>query len=156
VLGPLISARQLARVKDYVEQGRAEGGEVVVGGEQIGDRGYFFQPTVIGGTRNDMTVVREEIFGPVIAAQRFDSVEEVIALANDSSYGLSSSVWTQNISNAHRIARDLRTGQVGINTAVVADWDLPIGGYRQSGWGRENGFDAVENYLQTKAVAIAL
>lgn len=156
VLGPLISARQLARVKGYVEQGRAEGGEVVVGGEQIGDRGYFFQPTVISGTRNDMTIVREEIFGPVIAAQRFHSIEEVISLANDSSYGLSSSVWTQNISSAHRIARDLRTGQVGINTAVVADWDLPIGGYRQSGWGRENGFDAVENYLQTKAVAIAL
>ena len=103
-----------------------------------------------------MTIVREEIFGPVIAAQSFSGIDEVIALANDSTYGLSSSVWTQNISHAHRIAQELVTGQVGINTAAVADWDLPIGGYRQSGWGRENGFEAVENYLQTKAVAVAL
>ena len=156
VIGPLISARQLERVQGYVDRGRQEGGEVVYGGAQIGVAGYFFQPTVIGETRNDMTIVREEIFGPVIAAQRFDSIEEVVALANDSTYGLSSSVWTQNISHGHRIARELATGQVGINTAMVADWDLPVGGYRQSGWGRENGFDAVENYLQTKAVAVAL
>jgi phenylacetaldehyde dehydrogenase len=156
VIGPLISDRQLARVKGYVEKGRAEGGEIICGGEQIGDTGYFFQPTLIGSTRNDMTIVREEIFGPVIAAQRFDTVEEVIALANDSNYGLSSSVWTQNITHGHKIARELITGQVGINTAMVADWDLPVGGYRQSGWGRENGFEAVENYLQTKAVAVAL
>jgi phenylacetaldehyde dehydrogenase len=156
VIGPLISEKQLARVKGYVDKGRAEGGEVICGGEQIGASGYFFQPTLIGNTRNDMTIVREEIFGPVIAAQSFGTVEEVIALANDSTYGLSSSVWTQNITHGHKIARELITGQVGINTAMVADWDLPVGGYRQSGWGRENGFDAVENYLQTKAVAIAL
>ncbi|MFT7288576.1 MAG: phenylacetaldehyde dehydrogenase [Halieaceae bacterium] len=156
VLGPLISARQLERVRGYVQKGRDEGGEIVYGGEQIGEEGYFFQPTVIGNTRNDMAVVREEIFGPVIAAQSFSTVDEVIALANDSEYGLSSSVWTQNISHGHRIARELVTGQVGINTAMVADWDLPIGGYKQSGWGRENGFDAVANYLQTKAVAVAL
>ena len=83
-------------------------------------------------------------------------IKEAIAVANDSDYGLSSSVWTQNISHAHKIARELVTGQVGINTAMVADWDLPIGGYKQSGWGRGNGFDAVENYLQTKAVSVAL
>jgi phenylacetaldehyde dehydrogenase len=156
VLGPLISARQLERVHGYVAKGIAEGGQILCGGGQIGERGYFFEPTLIGETRNDMTIVREEIFGPVIAAQRFDTVDEVITLANDSSYGLSSSVWTQNITQGHRIARQLVTGQVGINTAAVADWDLPVGGYRQSGWGRENGFDAVANYLQTKAVAVAL
>lgn len=156
VLGPLISARQLERVSGYVEKGRAEGAEIVHGGKQLGDTGYFFEPTVLGNTRNDMTVSREEIFGPVIAAQRFDTVEEAISLANDTEYGLSSSVWTQNITHAHKIARELVTGQVGINTAMVADWDLPVGGYKQSGWGRENGLDAVENYLQTKAVAIAL
>ena len=156
VLGPLVSARQLERVQGYVDAGRSEGGEIVYGGSQIGSEGYFFEPTVIGNTRNDMTIVREEIFGPVIAAQAFSTVEEAISLANDSDYGLSSSVWTQNISHAHKIARELVTGQVGINTAMVADWDLPIGGYKQSGWGRENGFDAVENYLQTKAVSVAL
>lgn len=156
VVGPLVSERQLARVQGYVDTGRAEGGEVVAGGGRIGDRGYFFQPTLIAATSNDMTIVKEEIFGPVIAAQKFSDVDEVIALANDTEYGLSSSVWTQDVSTAHRIAKRLRTGQVGINTAAVADWDLPIGGYKQSGWGRENGFDAVANYLQTKAVAIAI
>mgnify|MGYP006271933217 CR=1 FL=1 len=156
VLGPLVSQRQLERVSAYVDRGRAEGGDVLCGGERIGREGYFFPPTVIANTRNDMTVVREEIFGPVIAAQRFTSVDEVIALANDSEYGLSSSVWTQNISDGHRIARALVTGQVGINTAAVADWDLPVGGYRQSGWGRENGFDAVANYLETKSIAVGL
>lgn len=156
VLGPLVSAKQLERVSGYVNTGSAEGGEIVCGGGRIGDAGYFFEPTLITKTTNAMTISREEIFGPVIAAQSFDSADEVLALANDSSYGLSSSVWTQNLSLAHRMARDLVTGQVGINTAMVADWDLPVGGYKQSGWGRENGFDAVANYLQTKAVAIAL
>ena len=156
VIGPLVSERQLTRVKGYVDTGRAEGGEIVVGGDQIGEKGYFFQPTLIAATNNDMTIVKEEIFGPVIAAQKFSDMDEVIALANDNEYGLSSSVWTQDITSAHRIARRLRTGQVGINTAAVADWDLPIGGYKQSGWGRENSFDAVSNYLQTKAVAVAL
>ncbi|MFK7830436.1 MAG: aldehyde dehydrogenase [Congregibacter sp.] len=156
VLGPLVSAKQLERVSGYVNTGREEGGNIVCGGGRIGEQGYFFEPTLITNTTNDMTIVREEIFGPVIAAQSFASADEVVALANDSTYGLSSSVWTQNLSLAHRMARDLVTGQVGINTAMVADWDLPVGGYKQSGWGRENGFDAVANYLQTKAVAIAL
>lgn len=156
VIGPVISERQLSRVMSYIEKGRTEGGEIIAGGSQIGDDGYYIEPTLIGETTNDMTIVQEEIFGPVIAAQKFSGIDEVVALANDTTYGLSSSVWTKNISHAHRIAKDLRTGQVGINTSVVADWDLPIGGYKQSGWGRENGYDAVENYLQTKSVAVAL
>ena len=156
VVGPVISERQLNRVQSYIDKGREEGGEIVVGGNQIGDKGFFIEPTLIAQTTNDMTVVKEEIFGPVIAAQKFAGVEEAISLANDSPYGLSSSVWTQNISNALHITKRLRTGQVGVNTAAVADWDLPVGGYKQSGWGRENGYDAVENYLQTKSVAIAI
>ena len=104
----------------------------------------------------EMTVAREEIFGPVLVVQIFTDTDEVIALANDTDYGLSSAVWTQNISTAHYVAARLRTGQVGINCAAVADWDLPIGGYKQSGWGRENGFEGLSNYLQTKAVAVAI
>lgn len=156
VLGPLVSAKQLARVQSFVATGRDEGDEIVYGGEQIGDTGYFFQPTVVSARSGTSTLIREEIFGPVITAQPFGDIDEVIALANASSYGLSSSVWTQNLSHAHKLAKSLVAGQVGVNTGAVADWDLPIGGYRQSGWGRENGFDAVANYLQTKAVAMSL
>ncbi|MEQ8514882.1 MAG: aldehyde dehydrogenase family protein [Chromatocurvus sp.] len=156
VLGPLVSAKQLARVESFVARGRDEGDEIVYGGRQIGDTGYFFEPTVVNARSEASTLMREEIFGPVITAQPFNDMGEVIGLANASSYGLSSSVWTQNLSHAHKLAKSLATGQVGINTAAVADWDLPIGGYRQSGWGRENGYDAIANYLQTKAVAISL
>jgi phenylacetaldehyde dehydrogenase len=156
LIGPLVSARQLARVQSFIAAGLAEGDEIIVGGEQIGSTGYFFRPTVVGARSSDSTLIREEIFGPVITAQRFSDLEEVIAMANASSYGLSSSVWTQNLSHAHRLAKALVTGQVAVNVGSVADWDLPIGGYRQSGWGRENGYDAVANYLQTKSVAISL
>ncbi len=156
LVGPLVSAKQLARVQSFVATGVTEGDEIVFGGEQIGSTGYFFQPTVVSARSSESTLMREEIFGPVITAQRFGDIEEVIALANASSYGLSSTVWTQNLSHAHRLAKALVTGQVAINVGSVADWDLPIGGYRQSGWGRENGYDAVANYLQTKSVAIAL
>lgn len=156
LIGPVISERQLARVTSYIDQGRAEGGIVLAGGNRIDTDGYYVEPTVFSGTHNDMTIVKEEIFGPVIAAQKFSDLDEVIALANDSTYGLSASVWTQNISHAHHIVKRLKTGQIGVNKAAVADWDLPVGGYKQSGWGRENGYDGLSNYLQTKAVAIEI
>lgn len=156
LIGPIISETQMNRVKNYIDTGRKEGGEILCGGEQMDEDGYFLQPTLIGNVTNEMVVAREEIFGPVIVAQKFTEFDEVIALANDSDYGLSSAVWTKDLSTAHRTAKALRTGQVGINVGAVADWDLPIGGYKQSGWGRENGFDGISNYLQTKAVAISL
>ncbi len=156
ILGPLISERQLSRVQDYIASGVSEGGEIVCGGDRIGDEGYFLSPTVIANVNSNMQVVREEIFGPVLVVQKFSDTDDVIARANDSEYGLSSAVWTQNISTAHYVAARLRTGQVGINAAAVADWDLPIGGYKQSGWGRENGFEGLSNYLQTKSVAVAI
>lgn len=156
LLGPLVSERQLDRVQGYIQSGVQEGGEVICGGKRIGEDGYFVSPTVIGNVNPDMTIVREEIFGPVLVVQKFADTDEVIAAANDSEYGLSSAVWTQDISTAHYVAARLRTGQVGVNCAAVADWDLPIGGYKQSGWGRENGYDGLSNYLQTKAVAIAI
>lgn len=154
-MGPVVSAKQFERVKGYIEKGQAEGGEIVTGGGRIGDNGYFLEPTIIANTTNDMVVSREEIFGPVIAAQKFGDVEEVVKLANDSDYGLSAAVWTRDISTALDLTKRLTTGQVQVNCAGFADWDFPIGGYKQSGWGRENSFDAVENYLHTKSVAIA-
>lgn len=156
ILGPLVSATQLSRVQSYIDSGRSEGGEIVCGGNRIGEEGYFIAPTIIANVNPEMTVVREEIFGPVLVVQKFTDTDAVIASANDSEYGLSSAVWTQDISMAHYVAKRLRTGQVGINCAAVADWDLPIGGYKQSGWGRENGFDGLANYLQTKAVAVSI
>ncbi|MEM1232114.1 MAG: aldehyde dehydrogenase family protein [Pseudomonadota bacterium] len=155
-MGPVVSARQQQRVLGYIDKGTAEGADIACGGKALDRPGYFIEPTVMTNTNNAMTVVREEIFGPVLVAQRFREPEEVLALANDSDYGLSAVVWTENLSHGHRFARQLRAGNVGINTAASADWDLPIGGFKKSGWGRENGPDGLNNYLETKAVVAAL
>ncbi|MFA3791216.1 aldehyde dehydrogenase family protein [Aliiglaciecola sp. SL4] len=156
LLGPLISAKQQARVLNYIEKGREEGGEIVAGGNRIGDKGFFVSPTVIGNTTNDMTVVREEIFGPVLVAQRFSEIDEVVTMANDSDYGLSAVIWTNMLGEAHKLARRIRAGNISINAGSSADWDLPIGGFKQSGWGRENGLEGLMNYLDTKAVVTSL
>lgn len=155
-VGPLVSDKQLDRVLSYIALGADEGGDILVGGNRRGDSGYFVEPTVIANVNNDMRVTREEIFGPVLAAQSFATVDEVVASANDTDYGLSAAVWTRDISLAHRIARRIRAGHVGINTQMAADLDLPIGGYKQSGWGRENGSEGLNLYLQTKAVVVDL
>jgi len=156
MLGPLISKRQLERVSAHVENSRNEGAEVLIGGHSLGTEGYCYAPTVIGNTKNDMSISQEEIFGPVLVAQKFSDMEEVINLANDSVYGLSSAVWTKDISLAHKMAKRINAGQVTINCCGGADWDVPIGGYKQSGWGRENGEDGLNNYLQTKSVFVSL
>jgi len=156
LVGPLISEKQMNRVLGYIEKGRSEGGEVLIGGSRIGDTGFFVEPTVIANTHNQMTVVREEIFGPVLVVQQFSDIDQVVTLANDSDFGLSAVIWTQKLVEGHRLARRIKAGNVGINTAASADWDLPIGGMKQSGWGRENGEEGLMNYLQTKAVVASL
>ena len=155
-VGPLVSDRQLDRVLGYIAAGSDEGGDIVCGGTRRGETGYFVEPTVIANVTNQMRVTREEIFGPVLAAQAFESVDEVVAAANDTDYGLSAAVWTRDISLGHRMARRLRAGHVGINTQMAADLDLPIGGFKQSGWGRENGSEGLSLYLDTKAVVVDL
>ena len=155
-LGPLISAKQLERVTGYVEGGVAAGGRVVSGGCRIGDRGYFFEPTVIVDVDQSMQVMREEIFGPVLGVMAFSDVEQAIELANDSPYGLASSVWTRDITAGHSIARRLKAGRVGINVHRAGGVHMPAGGYRQSGWGRENGAEGLEAFLETKSVVSAL
>lgn len=156
MFGPLVSERQLSRVSNYVDIGRKEGADILCGGEAVGEQGFCYAPTVIGNTRNDMKISREEIFGPVLVAQKFSDTDEVVALANDTEYGLSSAVWTQDITLAHQMAKRIKAGQVTINCCGGADWDVPIGGYKQSGWGRENGEDGLNNYLQTKSVFVSL
>lgn len=155
-MGPLISDEQFEKVLGYLRSGTEQGAAAVVGGGRQGDRGYFVQPTVLTDTSNDMKVVQEEIFGPVVCAMPFDDPDEIARAANDTSYGLAAGIFTRDISKAHRTAARLRAGTVWINTYHVFDAAQPFGGYKESGWGREMGHQVLENYLETKAVCVAL
>jgi phenylacetaldehyde dehydrogenase len=155
-MGPLVSDEQLSRVTGYLESGRADGATAVTGGGRWGDSGYFVEPTVLTHTRPDMKVVREEIFGPVVVAAPFQSIDDIAAVANDSEYGLGAGIWTQDISKAHALAKKLRAGTVWINCYNVFDASLPFGGYKQSGWGREMGHEVLEAYTEVKAVTAQL
>lgn len=157
-IGPVISARQRERVMGYIDSGRAEGAQVVAGGQAVQGEGFFIQPTVLVNTRPDMKVVREEIFGPVLSTQLFDddSLEQLAARGNDTEYGLSASIWTRDLRTAHQMVRRLHAGNVRVNAAAALDFAMPFGGYKQSGWGRENGREGVEAYTELKSVAIDL
>ncbi|MCG6157587.1 aldehyde dehydrogenase family protein [Rubinisphaera margarita] len=155
-MGPMVSQIQHNRVCGYLESGLEEGARAVVGGKKTGDRGYFIEPTVLVDTQKDMKVIREEIFGPVVAAVPFDDLDELVDSANDTQYGLAAAVWTRDISLGHKIARRLKAGTVWVNCYNVFDSSLPFGGYKQSGWGREMGYEAIRNYTQTKAVTVHL
>jgi phenylacetaldehyde dehydrogenase len=155
-MGPLVSEEQLNRVCGYLESGFSEGAKATVGGERHGDKGYFVKPTVLVDTRENMKVIREEIFGPVVAAIPFSDPAEVVARANGTVYGLAAGIWTRDIGKAHRLAADLRAGTVWVNCYNVFDAALPFGGYKQSGWGREMGHAALELYTEVKAICTAL
>jgi phenylacetaldehyde dehydrogenase len=156
-MGPLVSDEQLRRVTGLVQSGMAEGAKAVAGGGgRHGNRGYFVEPTVLTNTHPEMTVVREEIFGPVVVAAPFSDLDEVAAVANDSPYGLGAGIWTKDISKAHALAKKLRAGSVYVNCYNVFDAALPFGGYKQSGWGREMGHEVLENYTEVKAVTTLL
>ena len=155
-MGPLVSEEQLNKVCSYLESGLSEGAKATTGGARHGDEGYFVKPTVLVNTHENMKVMREEIFGPVVAAIPFDDPKDLVIRANDTVYGLAAGVWTRDIGKAHRVAAQLKAGTVWINCYNVFDAALPFGGYKQSGWGREMGHDALELYTQVKAVCAAI
>ena len=155
-LGPLISAKQRERVLSYIESGRAEGAELVTGGGTVGDQGYFVEPTIFTNTRPDMKIVQEEIFGPVLSVATFGGLEDVARLGNATSYGLGAGVYTSNVGTAHKAARLLDAGMVWVNCYGRTDKSLPFGGFKQSGWGRENGPEGLDAYLEKKAVYVKL
>ncbi|MGH3452000.1 MAG: aldehyde dehydrogenase family protein [Haloechinothrix sp.] len=155
-LGPLVSQEQFDRVTGYLDQGLSDGARALTGGKRWGEQGYFVEPTVLVDVKPEFSVVREEIFGPVVAALPFSADNGVMASANDSVYGLAAGVWTRDISKAHRAAKQLKAGSVWVNQYNGFDTALPFGGYKQSGWGRELGAAAIDLYTQTKAVNIAL
>ncbi len=158
-LGALVSKDQMDTVMSYIEAGKAEGAKLVCGGERadIGTgKGYFVKPTIFDDVDVDMRISREEIFGPVLATIRFQDTEDAIAKGNATVYGLAAAVWTRDVSKAHRVARALKAGTVWVNTYNLYDPALPFGGFKESGFGRDQGRDALEKYTQTKSVWVNL
>ena len=158
-MGPLVSDEQYQKVSGYIESGKQEGGEIVAGGKyDNASGGHFVHPTVFSKTNADMTLVKEEIFGPVVCAQPFsdENLEKIASEANNTNFGLAASIWTKNISVAHKLAAKIRSGTVWINCHNIFDASLPFGGYKESGWGREMGHEVLKNYTELKAITVNL
>ncbi len=154
-IGPLVSSAQMDRVLGYIAKGRQEGGDLVVGGERVASPGYFVAPTVFRGT-NDLTISQDEIFGPVATVISFGDIDEAIAIANDTRYGLSASVWTRDLATAHRAAARIRAGTVRVNGGVPVDPRMPWGGFHSSGLGRELSYSGIEACTEEKSVTISI
>jgi gamma-glutamyl-gamma-aminobutyraldehyde dehydrogenase len=158
-IGPMIEQAHLDKVLGYIETGRAEGAAVTTGGQRamVDSGGYFVEPTIFDDVQNTMTIARDEIFGPVISTIPFDTEDEAIALANDTSYGLAASVWTKDIDQALRVARTIKAGTVSVNCYSEGDISTPFGGYKESGFGgRDKGLEALDQYTEQKTIWIAV
>jgi len=154
--GPQVSQLQFDRIMGYIEAGKQEGATVETGGKRKGDKGYFIEPTIFSNVTDDMKIMQEEIFGPVCSIAKFKTKEDAIRVGNNTSYGLAAAVHTKNLNTAIEVSNALRAGTVWVNTYNTLHWQLPFGGYKESGIGRELGEAALENYVQTKTVSIRL
>ena len=156
-IGAITTQAQNDTIMGYIARGQAEGATLICGGEQLDfGRGHYIAPTLFGHVTGDMAIAREEIFGPVLSVMPFDTVDEAIAIANDTEYGLAASVWTKNIDKALMVTRRVRAGRFWVNTTLSGGPELPIGGFKQSGWGREAGMMGVEEYTQVKSTHIEI
>ncbi|MDY6949478.1 MAG: aldehyde dehydrogenase family protein [Pseudomonadota bacterium] len=155
-LGPLISDKQRERVLEYIEVGRQEGAELIAGGQKVGDRGFFVEPTIFADVNANMRIVKEEIFGPVLTATPFDDMDDMIRQSNATRYGLGAGVYTRDVNKAHYIADRLQSGNVWVNCYGIMHPALPFGGFKESGWGRESGSEGMEAFLEQKSVVIQL
>jgi aldehyde dehydrogenase (NAD+) len=154
--GPQVSESQFDRIMGYIESGKREGATLACGGERVGDRGYFIQPTVFSDVQDEMKIAREEIFGPVMSIIAFKDMDEVISRANRTTYGLAAGVWTRDIKKAHAVANSVRAGTVWVNCYHVLDTRAPFGGFKQSGMGRELGEYGLQQYTEVKTVTLKL
>jgi aldehyde dehydrogenase (NAD+) len=154
--GPQVSQEQLDKILNYIQSGQNQGAKLIVGGQRVGDRGFFVSPTIFDEVRDDMEIARDEIFGPVVGVLPFDSMDEVVERANSTYYGLAAAVWTRDLNKAHTYAKRVKAGTVWVNCYHVVDTTTPFGGFKMSGQGRENGEAALEHYTETKTVTIKL
>jgi succinate-semialdehyde dehydrogenase/glutarate-semialdehyde dehydrogenase len=155
-VGPLIDDAQRSKVQELVEDAKSKGARVLVGGGPTGERGYFYEPTVLADVPEDASLLREEIFGPVAPVASFESEEDAVHAANNTEYGLVAYVYTSDIKRALRVVEGLETGMVGLNQGIVSNPAAPFGGVKQSGFGREGGYEGIQEYLETKYVAVNL
>jgi succinate-semialdehyde dehydrogenase/glutarate-semialdehyde dehydrogenase len=154
-VGPLIDAAQREKVSELVSDATGRGARVLLGAQQLGDRGYFYAPTVLAGVPDDARLLEEEIFGPVAPVASFSTEQQAIEAANRTEYGLVAYLYTRDLDRAFRVCEAIETGMVGLNQGVVSNPAAPFGGVKQSGFGREGGFEGLGEYLETKYVALA-
>jgi aldehyde dehydrogenase (NAD+) len=154
--GPQVSQEQMDKILGYIDLGQKQGAKLIVGGKRSGSQGYFVEPTIFDGVKDEMAIAKDEIFGPVVSVLPFKSVEEVVRRANDTTYGLAAAVWTKDIDKAHLFARQVKAGTVWVNCYHKVDTTTPFGGFKMSGQGRENGEAALEHYTEVKTVTVKL